>query len=132
MNKERIYIEKNLHSKSATIIWKVISTEGGLSKWIADEVSETPDGFRFLWGDPNGSHEIREARIIDMLKGESIRLMWEDEVNPDAILELRMTKNEITGDFVLHVTDWAEPDDVDSLLDIWEQNFDQLHRTCGL
>ena len=132
MNKQRIYIEKNLHSKSENIIWKVISTEGGLSKWIADEVTETDDGFRFLSGDPLGNHEVREARIIDMVRGESIRLMWEDEVNPEAILELRMTKNEITGDFVLHVTDWAEPDDVDSLLDIWEQNFEQLHRTCGL
>ena len=132
MNKQRIYIEKNLHSKSENIIWKVISTEGGLSKWIADEVTETDDGFLFLWGDPLGNHEVREARIIDMVRGESIRLMWEDEVNPEAILELRMTKNEITGDFVLHVTDWAEPDDVDSLLDIWEQNFEQLHRTCGL
>ena len=69
---------------------------------------------------------------MEVVKGEYIKIMWEDETDPEAVIELRMTRNDITGDFVLHVTDWAEPDDVDSLEDIWDQNFEQLHRTCGL
>ena len=132
MNKQRVYIERNLHSKSGNIIWKIISTEGGLSKWIADEVVEEDGKFRFMWGDPYGSHEVREAKIMEVVKGEYIKIMWEDETDPEAVIELRMTRNDITGDFVLHVTDWAEPDDVESLEDIWDQNFEQLHRTCGL
>ena len=131
MKKKKITIEYDLNSKSPNIIWGLISTEGGLGKWIADEVSESKDAFTFTWGDVLSHHEIRRAKILERVRNSHIRMQWEDETDPEAYLELRMLRSEITDGFTLHITDYALPDDVDSLLDIWEQNIDQLHLTSG-
>ena len=132
MKKQRITVEYDLNSKSPNIIWGLISTEGGLGKWIADEVSESKDAFTFTWGEVWSHHEIRRANILERVRHSHIRLQWDDETDPDAYLELRMLRSEITGGFTLHITDFAVPEDVDSLLDIWEQNLEQLHHSSGL
>ncbi len=132
MKKQQITVEYDLNSKSPNIIWSLISTEGGLSKWIADEVSESKDSFTFTWGDTWSHHEIRRAIILERVRNSHIRMQWEDETDPEAYIELRMLRSEITDGFTLHITDFAIPDDVDSLLDIWDQNLDQLHHSSGL
>ncbi len=132
MEKQQIQIEHSLLSTSPNIIWNIISTEGGLSRWIADSVKESKGIFSFTWGDVNGHHEKRRAVLKERVRHSHIRLQWEDETAPDAYLELRMMRAEITGGYVLHITDYAMPDDVDSLYDIWDQNLEQLRRVTGL
>jgi hypothetical protein len=132
MEKQQIQIEHSLLSTSPNIIWNIISTEGGLSRWIADSVKESKGIFSFTWGDVNGHHEKRRAVLKERVRHSHIRLQWEDETDPDAYLELRMMRAEITGGYVLHITDYAMPDDVDSLYDIWDQNLEQLRRATGL
>ena len=132
MEKQQIQIEHSLLSTSPNIIWNIISTEGGLSRWIADSVKESKGIFSFTWGDVNGHHEKRRAVLKERVRHSHIRLQWEDETDPDAYLELRMMRAEITGGYVLHIIDYAMPDDVDSLYDIWDQNLEQLRRVTGL
>ena len=132
MEKQQIQIEHSLLSTSPNIIWNIISTEGGLSRWIADSVKESKGIFSFTWGDVNGHHEKRRDVLKERVRHSHIRLQWEDETDPDAYLELRMMRAEITGGYVLHITDYAIPDDVDSLYDIWDQNLEQLRRVTGL
>ena len=132
MEKQQIQIEHSLLSTSPNIIWNIISTEGGLSRWIADSVKESKGIFSFTWGDVNGHHEKRRAVLKERVRHSHIRLQWEDETDPDAYLELRMMHAEITGGYVLHIIDYAMPDDVDSLYDIWDQNLEQLRRVTGL
>ena len=40
--------------------------------------------------------------------------------------------SKMTNDYVLEITDYALPEDLDSLSDIWQQNFEELHRNTGL
>lgn len=132
MKKQQIQIEHALLSTSANIIWKAISTEGGLGRWIADKVSEDHGKYIFVWGEEWSHHEKRVAITLEKVKNSHLRLQWEDETDPEAYLELRIVRTEVTGGYLLHVTDYALPEDVDSLYDIWEQNFEQLRATTGL
>ena len=132
MKKQQIQIEHNLRSTSANIIWKLISTEGGLGRWIADEVKEDDGKFSFRWGDEWSHHEKRTASTLEKVRNSHIRLQWDDETDPEAYLELRIVKTEVTGGYLLHVTDYALPEDVESLYDIWDQNFEQLRTSTGL
>ena len=50
----------------------------------------------------------------------------------DTYLELRMDKSDITGDYILMITDFAPDGDTDTLEDIWDANMEMLHRSTGL
>ena len=132
MKKQQIEIEHDLRSTSANILWKIISTDGGLCRWIADEVHEERGKIHFTWGDEWRHQEKRSASVLERVRNSHIRLRWDDETDPEAYLELRIIHTEVTGGYILHVTDFALPEDVESLYDIWEQNFDQLRASTGL
>lgn len=132
MNKRKIQIERVLRSTSEKIIWGLISTEGGLSKWMADEVKETDGGFLFTWGREYGRTDSHDAVIVEVVKFHHLRLRWKDEDDEQAYIELCMEKNELTGDYILRVTDWALDDEMETLRGLWEQNFERLRRSSGL
>ena len=132
MKKQQIQIEHSLRSTSPNIIWNLISTEGGLCRWIADDVKEDKGIFSFVWGDEQSHHEKRTAHTLERVRQSHLRLRWDDETDEDAFLEIRMLRTEVTGGYILHITDYAFPEDVDSLYDIWEQNLDQLRQNTGL
>ncbi len=119
-------------SNSKNIIWTLISTAGGLKKWIADEVEEQGDRLVFTWGDVWKHHEIRTAFVVESVKNMSFRFCWEEDESEDTFIELRMEKNELTDDYMLHITDFAYDDEKDSILSLWEQNLERLHTNTGL
>jgi len=43
-----------------------------------------------------------------------------------------MEKSDITGDYILIITDHAWMEDVEDLKDIWYSNLEQLHNNTGL
>ncbi len=132
MKKEKILIEQHLNSTAPNIIWKVISTDGGLSRWIADSVKEVNGKFVFIWGNEWSHHEKRSASTMEKMRHSHLKLRWDDETDPEAFLEIRMVRTEVIGGYTLQITDYALPEDVDSLLDIWDQNLEQLRRNTGL
>lgn len=132
MNKKKYSIEHELRCRSERIIWPLISTAAGLSKWMADNVSAEGDVLTFTWGDLWRHHEVRQAKILKRIDYVSVRLRWEDEPNPEAYWEMRIEKGDITDDFILVVTDYASEDDKETLEDIWEANFERLHRSTGI
>lgn len=132
MKKQKVTIEHELRSNSPNIIWNLISTEGGLAKWIADIVDESDGMLTFRWGEEWARNEVRRARIVRRVRHEYIRLKWEDDDDKDAFLEFRMMYSDLTGDYILCVTDFAYEEEMDSLHTLWEQNFEQLRQSSGL
>ena len=132
MEANKISIERELRSKSANIIWSLMSTPEGLAKWLADEVKRDGDTLTFTWGNPWSHHETRTASVIDKKDNEYIRLRWSEEEYRDTYLELRMEKSDITDDYILVITDYAPDGDTATLEDIWDANMDTLHRSTGL
>ena len=131
MNKEKLYIEHELKSRSENIIWSLISTETGLQKWIADNVVEADGKMTFMWGEEWDIHEKRTSVIVERVKNSHIRFHWDDE-DDEAYWEMRMAYSDLTNDYILQITDFAVADDMDVLRSIWDHNFEALHRSTGL
>ena len=132
MSKIIISVERELRSKSARIIWSLISTPEGLAKWMADEVEIEGDTLSFIWGNRWSAHEIKKARIMEQVNQSYSRYIWEEDEESGNYWELRMERNELTGDYMLTVTDVAHDGDTETLREIWEDNMDRLHRNTGL
>lgn len=107
MEKNKVNIEHELRSKSAGFIWSMLSTPEGLAKWLSDEVRLNGDLFTFTWGNVWSDHEIRTSAVIDKKKFDYIRFRWCGEEYKDTYWELKMNKSDVTGDFVLMITDFA-------------------------
>ena len=132
MSKQQVLIERELQSNSKNRIWSIISDTDKLSRWIADEIQEEGKKLHFIWGDLQNSHDSRMATIAKKVKYHYIRLKWTDEEDSNVFLELRMEKSNISDNYVLFITDFAEPDDIDTMEDLWADNLDRLHQFSGL
>lgn len=60
-----------------------------------------------------------------------IRFHWLDDENERDYFEIKMSYNELTGDYVLEITDFSEADEADDLKELWDSQVSKLRRTCG-
>lgn len=132
MRKQKLSLQYELRSNSANIIWQLISNEAGLQKWLADSVVRDGDSMTFTWGEVWSHHDTHTAAIIEEKKLQHIRFRWADDEDPDTYWQMGLEKSDITNDYILCVTDFALPEDIDSLRDIWDSNLERLHRSTGL
>lgn len=132
ISKQRVEISHSLNSTTPNIIWNLIGSADGLARWVADEVTADGDTLTFTWGSKWSHHEIRKATILKQEKLSCLQFRWEDEEDEDAFVELRMEKHELSNDYMLHIVDFAMPEDIDSLRAIWADNLDKLHHSSGL
>jgi hypothetical protein len=132
MKKNKICIEHEVNSSSPNIIWNLISTEGGMGLWLADEVGIDNDTLVFIWGEAWQQQEIRKATIIEKQKNNLIRMKWQDDSDPEAFMEIKMVRNELTGSYALEIIDFAEPGEEDDMRGILEDNFTKLLHSSGL
>lgn len=132
MRKVKISIERPLRSRSESIIWKLISTPSGLSRWIAEEVTQEGNSLVFTWGKPGQVYETRRARILDVEKNAAIRFLWEDEDDLEAYTEIAMVKLDITDEIALCITDFSDPDDIESMTYMWNHDLDRLQNKMGI
>ena len=77
-------------------------------------------------------YDSRKLDILERTKNSCMRMRWVDEDDPEAYLEMRMEKSDLTGDYMLIITDYADPDDIALLHDIWDDNLERLHHSSGL
>ena len=132
MKKQAIHIEHDLHSRSANVIWNLLSSAEGLAIWIADEVQREGNKLVLTWGEVWNHHEVRKATVNSYMRNDYIRYVWKDDTDKKAYWELKIVRSEITGDYILIITDFAEEDDQETLYDLWETNLDRLHHATGL
>jgi uncharacterized protein YndB with AHSA1/START domain len=127
MEKVKIHLEYMLKGGSATVIWNLLSTPSGLETWFADRVTAESKLFTFCWG----KTEERQAEAVNFRNGSFIRFHWLDE-EPKTYFELRITYNEMTENFLLEVSDFAESDETEDLKEIWDMSVDKLRRVSGM
>ena len=132
MKKQQLIIEHELKCNSPNIIWDLLSTDSGLTRWIADDVKQQGDKLPFTWGEVWNHHEIRTATIVKNIKLKCIRIKWDDEEGTDSYFELRLEKGHITNDYVLTIIDFAWEDELESIRTIWNDNLTRLRLTCGI
>lgn len=127
MKKEKIHLEYLLSATSNNILWGAISTPAGLEEWFADKVVSDDKTVEFSWG----KSEQRVAEIIAIRAYSFIRFRWKDDEGERSYFEMKMTYNELTHAYVLEVTDFAVPDEVEDMKELWESQIANLRRTCG-
>ena len=133
---QKLTIEYPLSTQSTRIVWDMISNAAGMQKWLADTVTEEPDRqtLTFTWGQPWTERDTKQSRILEIVKQDHIRMMWDyHEDTPEAYWEMRIEESNVTGHLSLIITDFAADDDEASdLRGIWDDNLERLHRVSGL
>lgn len=127
MEKEKIHLEFLLKETVKNILWTAISTVSGLENWFADQIVSDDKTVVFHWS----KEEERTAEIIAVRAYSFIRFHWTDDENPRSYFELKMSQDELTGAFVLEITDFANPDEVDDLKELWTSQVAKMRRVLG-
>ena len=128
MKKEMINIEYILDNVSQMSLWNHLTTPLGLSAWFADKVTVKNNEYTFRW------HKayIQKARAVLVIPEVRIRYKWEEETDSSAYFEFAIQTMELTRTTALHITDFVEPDDKASTIELWNSQVDTLKRTLGV
>jgi uncharacterized protein YndB with AHSA1/START domain len=126
MEKEKITIEYVFDKVSINSLWNQLSTPGGLAEWFADEVIENGKNFSFYW-DKHPS----EAELIGINPLVYIRFRWLEE-DENTYFEFRLHKIELTGGIMLEVTDFADQEEKEQTITLWDTQINRLKRRLGL
>lgn len=113
---------------SPKVLENMLSTPSGLSEWFADDVNIKDDIFTFFW---DGSQE--EARILTKKLNGKVKFQWlsDEEDGNDAYFEIRYEVDPMTKAVILKITDFAEPDEIEEVQQLWEQQISDLKRVLG-
>ena len=130
---QKLTLEYPLSTKSTRLVWDMISNAAGLQKWLADQVVEDEESMTFTWGHPWTERDTKKSRILEKERMNYIRMLWDyHEDTPEAYWEMKIIESDLTGMLSLLITDFAADDDEENdLRDLWDANFERLHRVSG-
>lgn len=112
---------------STSILYNRISTPEGLSEWFADNVNLKNGLYTFIW---EGTESV--ASVVQKKANKYIRFHWEDDEDDDAFFEFRIHTEELTRDVALIISDFAEEEDKDDAVDLWDSQISELKHAIGL
>ncbi|WP_075601794.1 START-like domain-containing protein [Saccharicrinis aurantiacus] len=111
---------------SPAILYNRLSTPSGLSEWFSDDVNVKLSKYTFYW---DGSEQ--EAELLSKKENQYIRFHWLDDEEEDTFFEFSIVVDDLTGDTALVITDFAEADDKEDSIELWNQQVDQLKHGLG-
>ena len=124
--KEKFELEYNFNC-SPKVLFSRLSTPGGLSEWFADEVNVRGDLFSFRWND-----SVSKARLSAIKENKLVRFEWtENGNNEDTYFEFRLNIQELTGGTTLIITDFADVDEKEDSVYLWDTQVHDLRRLLG-
>ncbi len=127
MSKEKFHIEYVFDKVSRRSLWNHLTTPSGLSAWFADDVFIKNNTYTFKW-----DKEEQEAEILNTKPEISIRYRWMDEDDDNAYFEFKIHSIELTGAIALEITDFAETQDKEDAIGLWDTQVEELKRTLGI
>ena len=70
--------------------------------------------------------------MIQKKSNKYIRFHWEDDEDQEHYFEFRIHTDELTGDVALLITDFAEEEEKDDAIDLWDTQISELKHAIGL
>jgi len=130
MKKTKIELDFDLKNASVNTLWSAVGTPLGMVGWFADEVKTAPDErlYTFCW---EGGGE-QKAKLIASRSGVYVRFRWEEDAGTEYFFELRISENELTGNVMLHITDFADTDSRADTILLWRNDIEEMMRKFGL
>ena len=120
------YTREYFMRSSPHVLYNYISAPSALAEWFAENVVNKNDVFTFTW---DGGNEM--AKLISKKKEISIRFQWLDDEGTDCFWELAIKIDSLTKDVALMVTDYAEPDEIEEAVQLWDNQIEALKHLIG-
>lgn len=113
---------------SPKVLYPRISTPEGLAEWFADEVTNEGETFLFTWD----KIELK-ARLLCVKENRMARFEWIDKEQDknQNYFEFKINVEELTGDVALIITDFAEPDEKEDAIYLWDTEIQRLKSALG-
>lgn len=127
MKKQKFHIEYVFDKVSRRSLWNHLTTPHGLSSWFADDVNIKGNLYTFKW-----NKEQQQAEVLESIPETRIRYRWTDEEDENAYFEFKIHTIELTRATALEITDFAEPDEKEDSIDLWDSQVSDLKRTLGI
>lgn len=116
-----------LLNASPIILYDYISNTSNLTQWFCEDLKvKDQNKYFFIW-----EGEERWATVEKKVSGKSIRWSWDDAPKGEYV-EMAVVKDDMTGDVLIHVTDFCNEDDEDANYDLWETDIEQLGGIVGI
>jgi uncharacterized protein YndB with AHSA1/START domain len=127
MKKKKKYELEYSMNTSPEILYTRLSSPGGLSEWFADDVNLDGNLYTFFW-----SRTREQAEVLLRKENKLIRFHWLDDKDRKSYFEFKITEDDITGDVSLVVTDFAEEDEKNDSINLWNKQIAGLRHVIGL
>ncbi len=114
---------------SPKMLFPRLSTPEGLSEWFADNVTLEGDVYTFIWNKTE-----YKARLSSIKENKFARFEWIDvqEDKESNYFEFKIIVHDLTGDLALMITDFAEPDEKEDAIYLWDTQISDLKRALGI
>ena len=120
-------MEYNLNC-SPKVLFSRLSTPEGLGEWFADEVNVDGDIFVFFW---NNSES--KARLSALKENKMVRFEWIGMENEESnYFEFRINMEELTNELALIIIDFAEAEEKEDAIYLWDSQINDLKRALGI
>ncbi len=103
-----------------------LSTSSGLSEWFADNVNQKGDIFTFEW---DGTEQ--EAKMLSRKDNQAIKFQWLDTEDENSFFEFRLEIDALTNDLSLIITDFADEDEIEENMELWDSQISELKHVLG-
>jgi START-like superfamily domain len=131
MAKKQLFTADYEMHASVKMLYPYISSASGLSEWLADNVTISPEKiFTFHWDNEEHQAKLAGIRTNHFAKFEYLPENSGDKKDP-SYFELRLELDELTQITYLKVTDYSDFDDMDELKDLWEGLVERLKEVVG-
>jgi hypothetical protein len=124
--RSKFELEYNLNC-SPKVLFSRLSTPEGLGEWFADQVNVDGDLFTFYW---NSSES--KARLSAMKENKLVRFEWLGMDNDSNYFEFRINMEELTNELALIITDFAEAEEKEDSIYLWDSQINDLKRALGI
>jgi uncharacterized protein YndB with AHSA1/START domain len=125
--RSKFELEYNLNC-SPKVLFSRLSTPEGLGEWFADQVNVDGDLFSFYW---NSSES--KARLSAIKENKMVRFEWIGmEKEESNFFEFRINFEELTNELALIITDFAESEEKEDSIYLWDSQINDLKRALGI
>lgn len=111
---------------SPKLLYHRLNTASGLAEWFADDVTEKDGIFTFVW-----EKSEEQAQLISEKPLSFVKFKWLN-LDDEYFFEFRIENHELSNEISLFVIDFAEEDEVDETINLWETQINNLKNILGL
>ncbi|MBK7712924.1 MAG: SRPBCC domain-containing protein [Bacteroidales bacterium] len=112
---------------SPKVLFSRLSTPDGLGEWFADKVDADGDLFTFSW-----NNSVSKARLSAIKENRLVRFEWTGMENEESnYFEFRINIEELTSDLPLMIIDFADENEKEDSISLWDSQITDLKRLLG-